>query len=223
MRINLNPAYGTEDAYTADNLFNGDFPENSDTVVIASGQNLLRKAVLGRTAIAATVAAAVATAGNTGNGAVTLNATPFGGTAKEGTYRIIAIEPAANGGVFAVEDPEGRVVGRAVVGAEFVGPIVFTIADGATDFVAGDSFTIAVSGVTHHYKLAAAAAADGSAVPVCILLHDTDATGGAKKAPVLVTGGVNERALIFGAGHTAASVRGPLQARSIFLRSSVKA
>jgi hypothetical protein len=221
--FDLNPAFRTEATYTPDNLLTGDFPEMTDTVTVAAGQVGLRGWVLGRTASAATVGAAVATAGNTGNGAVTLNATPFGAAVKEGAYRIVCIEPAANGGVFAVEDPDGSVVGRAVVGTEFTGPVVFTVADGATDFAAGDSFVIPVSGASYSYKLSAAASTDGSAVPLCILLHDTDTTAGAALAPVLISGAVNKRALIFGTGHTAATVEGPLRLRSIFLQNTVKA
>jgi hypothetical protein len=34
-----------------------------------------------------------------------------------------------------------------------VGPVGFTIADGATDFISGDTFNIDVSAVTYKYKL----------------------------------------------------------------------
>jgi len=99
------------------------------------------------------VAAPAAAAGNAGDGVLTLADPAFGADVKVGTYRVTCIEPAADGGTFAVEDPEGIEVGVAHVGVAHDGDhLKFTIADGATDFVAGDTFTIAVS---------AAVAADG--------------------------------------------------------------
>jgi len=90
---------------------------------------------------AATPAAAAGNTGGSGTiGAVTV------GAAKKGVYKVVCIEPASNAGKFTVEDPDGITVGVATVAVEFVGGgLTFTIAD-ATDFVAGDSFTITVAG-----------------------------------------------------------------------------
>lgn len=88
---------------------------------------------------------AAAVAGNTGNGVLTLADPAYGAGVKAGTYRVIAIEPAANLGTFSVEDPDGVQIGVASVGVAFTGVVKFTIADGATDFVAGDTFTLAVA------------------------------------------------------------------------------
>lgn len=92
-------------------------------------------------------AAAAARAGNTGNGLITA-APPVTGLAAEGTYTLVAEEaPAANAGTFRFEDPEGVYLGTVKVGVAAtlggIGP--FTIADGATDFVAGDTFEIEVT------------------------------------------------------------------------------
>lgn len=91
-------------------------------------------------------AAAAARAGNTGNGAITA-APAVTGAADEGVYTLVAAEPGADGGVFRMEDPEGVFLGTVRVGVAAtlggVGP--FTIADGAADFVAGDTFEIEVS------------------------------------------------------------------------------
>ncbi|GJD97472.1 hypothetical protein [Methylobacterium iners] len=87
--------------------------------------------------------ASVAKAGNVGNGA--LGALTADASAKAGAYTVICIEPAANGGTFEVSSPAGVPVGIAQVGAAFDGPVNFTIADGATDFAAGDTFTVTVS------------------------------------------------------------------------------
>lgn len=72
------------------------------------------------------------------------------------------------------------------------------------------------------YTLSASASADGSQTPSRILLHDTDATGGDKLAPVAVTGEFSSRAVILGAGHTVASIRDGLAANGIFLKNTVK-
>jgi len=94
----------------------------------------------------ALIAAAVAAAGNTGNGTITAAPTAGAG-AQAGVYTLVAEEtPAANGGSFRMENPDGEYLGTVKVGVPAtlggIGP--FTIADGATDFATGDSFRITV-------------------------------------------------------------------------------
>ena len=116
----------------------------------------------------------------TGNGALTKDATPYGANVKEGTYRIVCIEPAANGGIFQVENPDGVMIGTATVGQLFNGELRFTIADGATDFLSGDAFslavTIAAAASMGKYAPANTAAVDGSAKGVALNLYKVDAT-----------------------------------------------
>jgi len=82
---------------------------------------------------------------NTGNGSIGDVAVAAG--AMVGDYTLECIEPATDEGRFRVEDPNGDYVGTAIVGSEFdAGGLTFTIADGDTDFVVGDSFTITVPG-----------------------------------------------------------------------------
>jgi hypothetical protein len=176
---------------------------------------LLAGAVLGIVAGTPTAAAA---AGNTGNG--TIGTLSVGNGAKTGAWRLICIEPGSNLGTFAVEDPDGIVVGRAVVGSAYTGPIGFTIADGATDFVAGDSFVVTVPTSTD-VKLAVAAATDGSAVPVAVLAHDADASAAEVEVIAYIRADVMESALSFGAGHTADTVREALRQRGITLVPSL--
>ncbi len=94
----------------------------------------------------ASAGSGAAVAGNTGNGTITASPTT-GANAKVGVYRITCIEPATDLGKFQVEDPDGIVIGVATVGTQFTtgSHLTFTIADGATDFVSGDSFTITVA------------------------------------------------------------------------------
>lgn len=89
-------------------------------------------------------AVAAAQVGNTGNG--TMGAVTVSAGAKAGLYSLEIIEPAANAGTFIVLDPDGVEVGTGNVAAAFnAGGIAFTLADGATDFVAGDGFNITVT------------------------------------------------------------------------------
>lgn len=128
-----------------------------EAVVIALSQTIIPGIVLARNAVAASVTSAAAAAvGNTGNGVLTLDAvTPVLEGAKNGRYRVVAIEPAANAGQFEVFDPAGVSIGQVAVGATFANEIKFAIADGATDFVAGDSFNIDVGIEQGDYQYAA--------------------------------------------------------------------
>lgn len=90
-------------------------------------------------------AAAAAGGGNTGNGVVTLGTPTTSAAAVPGTYTATLITTAVNGGVFEVTDPNGTVIGNATVGTLFDGEIRFTVADGATDFDVGDTFTFVVT------------------------------------------------------------------------------
>lgn len=155
-------------------LFEADDFYARGVVTIASGASLTVGAVLGKTATAATVAVAAA-GGNTGNGAATLADPAFSGAVKEGVYVLTCIEPASNGGTFSVVGPDGVNVGRAVVGSAYAGPVALTIADGATDFAAGDRFLVTVSAVTYKFKHSAADATDGSVVAAGVLLTDAAA------------------------------------------------
>jgi len=115
--------------------------------LLASGAGVCLAGLVVAALLVGGVAAATPLGTNTGNGAI--GAIAVGGAAQEGDYRLIVIEPAANGGAFVVEDPEGSTIGHGVVGSPFsAGGLTFTLADGATDFVAGDSLLISVAGST---------------------------------------------------------------------------
>lgn len=82
---------------------------------------------------------------NTGNG--TMGDVTVTAGAKIGRYTLTIVEPGSNVGTFVVVDPDGVQIGDGVVAAAFsAGGLAFTLADGATDFVAGDSFAITVAG-----------------------------------------------------------------------------
>ena len=143
-----------------------------ESVTILSGQNLQPGHILGKVSVGEAVGAAVS--GNTGNGTIT--AVSAGDTAQAGVYQIVCIEPATNIGTFAVENPKGVIIGHAVVGAVFEGEVNFTLTDGATDFVAGDRFTVTVDEGSGKYKEYNPANTDGSQVAAAILIDYADAT-----------------------------------------------
>ncbi len=208
------------DAYTPDQLIAGDAKVVTDTVTIGSGADLKRGAVLGAYITAAT---AVAAAGaNTGNGV--MGAVTAAGQVLEGDYVLKFTKAAANAGDFEVYDPQGDLCGLGTVGVVFTGGgLSFTLADGAADFIVGDSFRITTSALTTKYKLAARAATDGSNIPVAILADDAAAAGADVTAGVYLAGEFNQRALILGAGITAAAAKDHLRQSNIYIKSSQSA
>ena len=93
---------------------------------------------------AANAGSASADSGNTGNG--TFGAVTVDNTAITGDYLVTITEAAEDGGTFTVVDPNGVTVGSGSVGVKFTGGgLEFTIADGATDFAADDSWTVSVT------------------------------------------------------------------------------
>lgn len=113
--------------------------------------------------------------------------------------------PGSNGGTFAVEDPDGTVIGQVLVGATFDDDIKFVIADVGTDFALGDGFDITVAAVDK-YVLSLAAALNGSQVPAAILAIDCDASLGDKSTTAYFSGEFNTAKMTYGSGHTAATV-----------------
>lgn len=162
----------------------------NEEIIVLSGQGVLAAGtILGQITEggAQTVAAASAYAGNTGNGTVGSLTADAG--ADPGSYRITMIEPATNGGTFVVEKPNGVEDGRGTVGVAYNGTINFTLADGATDFVAGDGFTVAVSYASDStYAAHDPAGVDGRETAVAILFHNIDATSGDVKTVATVRG-----------------------------------
>lgn len=125
--------------------------------------------VMGKTLTGGTGTAA-AVAGNTGNG--TMGTVTVGGTAKVGVYTVRIQQAVTNTGAFSVYFPDGTSAGSGQVGSAFSGGgLSFTLADGATDFVVGDSFTITVAG-TEKWKAYDPTATDGSQFAAGIYIAD---------------------------------------------------
>lgn len=152
-------------------------PGGIGTYQVSASQTVASTTVTGAGAVAA------AFAGNTGNGA--MGAVTLSAGAKAGTYKVIIVEPGTNAGVFAVEDPDGVIIGRGTVAAAFsAGGLAFTLADGATDFVAGDGFNIVVASNSGAMVKQSDAAVDGSQIASAVLGNPLDGVNGNYKGLV---------------------------------------
>lgn len=153
-----------------------------EVVTIKAGVGVLQPGtLLGE--IGAALGAATAEAGaivGTGNGAITLADPAVGAGVKAGVYKVVCIEPATDSGTFTVEDPDGVIIGRAVVGTAFTGVVKFTIADGSTDFSAGSYFPITVTKANPTgvgtWKKSPLTGTDGSEIAKAVLAYGVDAT-----------------------------------------------
>lgn len=112
-------------------------------VVYAASQMVLVGALVASILVGNATAEVTAASGNTGNGA--FGAVTVDATAELGIYRVVIIEPGSNVGTFTVEKPDGSIDGSGKVAVAYNGSINFTLADGATDFVAGDAWEIEVT------------------------------------------------------------------------------
>lgn len=158
----------TEGKHTGEFLLSeGNGSISREQVVIAAAASaMVPGTVVGKITVGTVSTAAVA--GNTGNG--TMGTVTLGAGAMAGVYKLTIIEPGTNVGSFVVEDPLGVVIGHGVVATAFsAGGLSFTLADGSTDFVAGDQFTITVAAGSGKYKAYDASNTDGSQVAAGVL------------------------------------------------------
>ena len=161
-----------------------DIDASRDAVTVLSGQNLAIGTVLGKILIGAL---SETHAGNTGNGAMTLDATtPALANCQVGVYKAACTAAAANGGTFEVFDPKGNSLGEVAVGATHANQIKFVIADGATDFIVGDTFLITVAAGSGKVKILTPAGLDGTQRAYGALIADVDASGADKVGAAIV-------------------------------------
>lgn len=122
-----------------------------DNVIYGASQTIIPGQLLSAVLVGAMAVAATAAAGNTGNG--TVGSLTVDDNAQTGIYVLTVIEPAANGGAFSLEGPDGKQRATGQVAVAYNGEINFTLADGSTDFAAGDTFEFEVTqddAVLHH-------------------------------------------------------------------------
>ena len=150
-----------------------------EKVTIAESQTILANGLISKVSVASGVSITQSFAG-TGNGVLTL-ANPAANTKiKDGTYKVVFVESTTNLGTFEVLDPAGKLVGTGVVGTAFNKEIKFTIADGSTDFVAGDTFDLPVvtDATDVQWVKFDPAGTDGSELPAGMSLYDATTGSG---------------------------------------------
>jgi hypothetical protein len=188
-----------------------------ENAILSSGQNAVAGTVLGQ-ALAAGAATAVGAA--TGNGAITVGT--IGPAARPGIYKLVLVAASANAGTFNFYAPDGSLIRQITVagGAAANDHIGITVADGATDFVAGDTFSIEVT--AGEYGALDLAATNGTQIASGLLHGGANATAAdvaivvvAREAEVKVDGLVWPDA-ITDAQRAAAIAQ--LNARGIYLR-----
>lgn len=119
-----------------------------ESITVLSGQNLNPGAVVGRVAFGVGRASVPAVVG-TGNG--TMSNVFVGPEVERGNYVVTLITAIANGGVFSVVTPSGKRLADLTLTVGAGGTTLyrsrhlnFSIADGSTDFVPADAFTVVV-------------------------------------------------------------------------------
>jgi len=175
-----------------------------EAITVLSGENLLAGTVLGAVDVGS--AAAAADAGNTGDGA--MGAVTVGAGASPGVYTLTIVDPATNAGSFTFEDPAGVTVDSGTVAVAFAGGgLSFTLADGATDFVAGDIIRITVAAGTGKYREYDPTNTDGTETAVGILFADVDASAAdASGVAIKRLAEVNESELVWFSGASAGQI-----------------
>jgi hypothetical protein len=177
---------------------NGEFSRDQVTL---TGGPYDAGTVLGKTLGNVTVGAMTAASGNTGNGVP--GTFTSDASAPAGDYKLVCIKAATNAGKFEVFKPDGTLDGVLTVAAAYNGTINGTLADGATDFVEGDSFTVNVSYAGGKYTEHNPAGTDGSQNASAILYAAAD--GSAADVAVTVTARnaeVNKGELVWKSGIT---------------------
>lgn len=129
--------------------------------------------------VAVTAAGTPAVVG-TGNG--TISGISMGRDTRNGTYRLECITAAVNAGTFKVVAPNGDALPNATVAVAYTDDqINFTIADGSTDYIAGDYFHIVVAKGSDKATAWAPTAVDGSHNVAGILFDAVNASAADKK------------------------------------------
>ena len=195
------------------------------TVLAGDGEDRMLKvgaAIAARTRSTVTVTAGD---GNTGDGAATLADAPLGALAEAGIYRLACITAGADGGTFQVLSLKGYVLPDLTVGTAYEGGhLNLTVADGATDFVVGDTFAIEVAGDDKVAGLDPTAV-DGTAEAIGIVAYDVTAPDGtdAKVTAILRDAVLADRAIVWPAGIGEArknAAIADLEARGILVRKA---
>lgn len=197
----------TEGRHPAEFLIAEDDAQRSrDVITIAAGEGVLEPGhVVGEVAKGTGGVTVTRTnVSGAGKGALTLADPAYGDGVKAGVYKVVIVEPATDGGAFVVEGPDGVIVGNGTVGVAFDGPVKFTLADGSSDFAAGDTAKVTVAiadgAATGQFRSADPTNTDGSGSAKAVILYGVDATSAAVKVTAIVREAVvNANCLAFDA------------------------
>ncbi len=185
--------------------------EKFDDVLLAfpGADTYVEGTILARKQVADAIVVAAGT--NTGDGTVTLASVIAGDTIPlVGAYNLEVVAAATNGGTFKLEDPNGAILANDLVmtagaGAAtvfYVAGMTFTITDGATDFIVGDTFSLTVA-ADGDVVIFAEDGIGGAQVPSMVLTYDITTTGAEDVgARALVSGRVRRERLVIDAGGT---------------------
>lgn len=121
-----------------------------ENVIIGFAQTLLAGTVLGAAGSGTQTVGVAAYSGNVGNGSI--GAPTADAAVPPGVYKVTLFAAGATA-AFTVYKPDGTVDGHGAVGSAYNGSVNFTLADGGTDFVAGDGFNITVSYAATRYYM----------------------------------------------------------------------
>ena len=194
------------------------------TVLAGDGEDRMLKvgsAIARRTRSEVTVTAGD---GNTGDGEATPADPPLGALAEAGIYRLACITAGA-AGTFQVLSPKGYVLPDLTVGEAYEGGhLNLTVADGAADFAAGDTFAIEVAGDGKAVGLDPTAV-DGTAEAIGIVAYDVTAPDGTdtEVTAILRDAVLADRAIVWPAGIGEAQKNAAiadLEARGILVRKA---
>ena len=195
------------------------------TVLAGGGEDRMLKAGAVIAARTRSTVAVTAGDGNTGDGEATPADPPLGALAEVGIYRLACITAGADGGIFQVLSPKGYVLPGLTVGDAYESDhLNLTVADGAADFVVGDTFTIEVSGDGKVVGLDPAAV-DGTAEAIGIVAFDVTAPDGtdAEVTAILRDAVLADRPIVWPAGITEEQKKAAiadLETRGILVRKA---
>lgn len=153
-----------------------------EAVTVKSGGNLSILEVVGK------IKSSTPTTGTkTGTGNGTMTSVAAGPDTKIGIYTATCITAAANGGTFKVVAPDGAALPNATAGTAYVNDqLNFTINDGSTDFIVGDSFTVEVAAGSGKIVPVNAVAVDGSQDAYGFMVAACDATSSDKAGAAVI-------------------------------------
>lgn len=162
-----------------------------DAITVLAAQTLVPGSILGKVEVGTVPTTGTAGGSNTGNGTMTsVTGAKF---TKVGTYTATCVTAATNAGTFALADPNGLSVGVATVGVAYTSDqLNFTLNDGSTDFVVGDTFTVVVPVGGLQHRAINFSGVDGSAKAAGLSYATYDASASGQRTLAFTSGGTYE-------------------------------